>query len=137
MHLYVLVAAPFVAQLVHATSAADPLVPHDLSEAELSLLSEVLATEPELIAAELGRKELRHFPKQKLFLLCVHRPRAWHWLPNRDQDQALVSRLSQVVRLPGRVLVFAPTGQFRVLARKLRRLPTASVFRRGRDGKAH
>jgi len=115
-------------------TGADRLIPHDLSEAELVPLVAVLAAESEVMAAELGRKELRHFPKQKLFLLCVHPLPAWHRLPNRDREQTLVNRLSQLVRLPGRVLVFAPSGPFRPLARKLQRLDNASVFWRGRGG---
>lgn len=88
------------------------------------------------MAADLGRKDLRHFPKQKLFLLCVSRSPAWHRLPDRDREQALVSRLLLVVRVPGRVLIFAPSGEFRALARNLRRLPTAPVFRRKGGRKA-
>jgi hypothetical protein len=108
----------------------DNFIPHELSGPELEALRGVLAAEAELFRAELGRKELIYFPKQKLFLLCVHRRPAWHRLPNAERDQALVNRLSAAVRLPGRVLVFVPGGGFRALAGKLRRVPGAEVFRR-------
>lgn len=110
--------------------SSDSLIAYGLAEAELAALREVLAAEQDLVAAELARKDLRHFPKQKLFLLCVHRRPAWHRLPNRDREQTLVNRLSQTVRLPGRVLVFAAGGSFRALARKLRQVPDAMVFGR-------
>jgi Zn-dependent protease with chaperone function len=110
--------------------ASDPLIPHGLSAGELTALRELLASEPDLVAAELGRKELRYFSNQKLFLLCVHARRAWHRLPNSARDQELVNRLSQRVRLPGRVLVFAPNGDFRPLARKLRTVPGAAIIGR-------
>lgn len=112
-------------------TAKDHFIPHELAAAELEALRKTLAAEPELARTELARKELRHFPKQKLFLLCVHRRPAWHHLPNRGRDQALVQRLSPSVRLSGRVLVFAPSGSFRAIARKLRNVPGAEVFRRG------
>ena len=112
-------------------TAKDHFIPHELSAAELEALRRTLAAEPELAHAELARKELRHFPKQRLFLLCLHRRPAWHHLPNRERDQALVQRVSPSVRLSGRVLVFAPSGSFRAIARKLRNLPGAEVFRRG------
>jgi len=109
---------------------SDALIPHGLSPGELAALRDGLAAEPDLVAAELGRKELRYFSNQKLFLLCVHARRAWHRFPNADREQELVNRLSQRLRLPGRMLVFAPNGDFRALARKLAQVSGASVFRR-------
>jgi Zn-dependent protease with chaperone function len=111
-------------------NASDPLIPHGLSPEELRALRETLAADPDLAVAELARKELRHFPKQKLFLLCVRRLRPWHRLPNADRDQALVNRLTQTVRLPGRVLIFTRSGGFSSLARKLRTVAGVEVFRR-------
>jgi hypothetical protein len=114
-----------------AVTASDPLIPHGLAAAELSELEKVLAAEPELESAHLGRKELRHFPNQKLFLLAIRRRPAWHRLPSEERDQALVNRLIQKVRLPGRLLVFAPTGSLGALASRLRALPPAEVYRFG------
>jgi tetratricopeptide (TPR) repeat protein len=112
-------------------TAADALIPHSLTDEELRALHEALLREPDLARAELARKDLRHFPKQKLFLLCVHRRKPWHRLPDGDADQILVNRISQNVQLPGRVLVFSQSGGFRALANKLRRIPGAQVFARG------
>ena len=111
-------------------NARDPLIPHGLSLEELGVLRETLAADAALALGELARKDLRHFPKQKLFLLCVRRRRPWHRLPNAGQDQALVNRLTQTVHLPGRLLVFAPSSGFSALARKLRTVAGAEVFRR-------
>ena len=115
----------------NAVSSGDPLIPHGLTVEELTAIRSVLEAEPDVFAADLGRKELKHFPKQKLFLLCVRRRPAWHRLPNRDLESALVTRLSAKVQLPGRVLVFAPRGNFSKLARRLAGVPDAAVFRRG------
>jgi Zn-dependent protease with chaperone function len=109
----------------------DQLIPHGLSLPDLELLWHVLATEPELQHADLAQKQLRYFPEKKLFVLCVRRAGAWHRLPNRERDRALVRRLSQAVRLPGRVLVFPPSDSFRALARKLQRVPGAEIWSNG------
>ncbi|MSU58497.1 MAG: hypothetical protein EXS35_10020 [Pedosphaera sp.] len=114
----------------NTVNANDPLIPHGLTPEELDALRKVLETEADLVAVDLGRKELKHFPKQKLFLLCLHRRRAWHRLPNRDMEQTLIRCLTAKVQLPGRVLVFAPRGDFSKLARRVAALPDAAVFRR-------
>jgi Zn-dependent protease with chaperone function len=110
-------------------TARDPLIPHGLSEDELRVVRETLATEPELSHAHLARKDLRYFPKQKLFLLCVYGRLAWHRLPNRERDRALVNRISQRIQLPGRVFVFYRGGGFNVLAKKIARMPEVEVYR--------
>lgn len=115
----------------NTVQASDPLLPHGLTPAELAALVERLAAEPEVVGADLGRKDLRHFVKQRLFLLSVRIRRPWHGYPDRDRAAALVQRLSSSIHLPGRVLVFAPMGGFRALGRKLHALPDAAVYRRG------
>jgi Zn-dependent protease with chaperone function len=112
-----------------SVSASDPLIPHGLTAAELAALSETLSAEPDLTLAELARKELKHFPEQKLFLLCVRTRRRWHGLPDTDAEQGLVNRLTKRVRLPGRLLVFAPRGGFGALARKMRKVADVTVHR--------
>jgi hypothetical protein len=113
----------------NSISAKDSFIPHGLSESELQELRETLAADPQLASAELARKDLKHFPKQRFFVLCAHRWPAWHRLPNADQDRALVNRLARTVRLPGRVLVIPPSGSSRALAQKIRQVPTADVYR--------
>jgi Zn-dependent protease with chaperone function len=111
-------------------TAADNLIPHGLSEAELATLLQTLKADPDLIVADLGRKELRYFVRQKLFLLCVRIRPAWHRLPDGSREQAAVNRLVKTVRLPGRVLIIAPSGSFRGVARKLRQVPGARILSR-------
>jgi Zn-dependent protease with chaperone function len=109
-------------------TARDTLIPHALLDDELRVLHEALAGEAQLYRAWLARKELRHFPKQKLFLLCVQGRPAWHRLPNADRNQSLVNTVSKRVQLPGRVLVFSRSAGFGALARKLERFPAAEIF---------
>ncbi len=111
-------------------TAADTLIPHELSAAELEGVLALLAAEPEIVAAFLGQKQMRHFRKQRLFALCLEVQRPWHRLPDRDFERTMTKRLFGKVRLPGRVLVFAPSGSFAALARKLRTVPDARIFSR-------
>lgn len=109
-------------------TASDTFIPHTLTPAELCTLRAVLAADPMLASADLAQKEMRHFPKQRLFVLCLRTRRAWYQLPNSDMNQAAVARLLPKIRLPGRQLVIAPHGGFRTLAALIARVPSARVF---------
>lgn len=109
-------------------TAADPFIPHTLTPAELGTLRAILAGDPEIAAADLVQKPMRHFPQQRLFVLCLRLRRAWYQLPDRAREQAAVARLLPRIRLPGRKLILAPHGGFRALAARLARLPGARIF---------
>jgi hypothetical protein len=110
--------------------ASDTFIAHGLSDAELQTLRDELQPELRILAAHLARKELKYFPTQRLFVLCIHSRRGWHGLADKELDHTLVSRLSQKLKLPGRLMVFSPTGSFRALARTVEQVPGAEVFRR-------
>jgi hypothetical protein len=109
-------------------SAADRFLPHDLAPDELAALQKLLAQEPDLARAHLARKELKHFPQQRLFVLCVQSEANLWGRSRAEQDTRLVGRLVPLVELPGRVLVISPQGGFRSLARKIARLPNSQVY---------
>ena len=110
-------------------TASDTFVAHGLTDPEIEELRKVLASESDLVYAELAQKQLKHFPRQKFFVLCAHRRRPWHRIPNRDLDFAMVRRLSQKVKLPGRLLVLPPSGGFKAVARKISSLPGSVALR--------
>lgn len=109
-------------------TASDTFIAHGLTESELQALCQQLEPEPRIVRAHLARKELKYFPTQRLFVLCVYPPRAWHGFANHDLDRALVNRLSQKLRVPGRLMVFSPSGSFRALSKKVARVPGADIF---------
>lgn len=111
-----------------SVSGADDFVAHGLTEEELTALLKMLSAIPELAHARLGRKSLRHFPDQKLFVLSVTARKRWYQLVNTEGEKALVRRLSKELQLPGRLLVFSPRGGFRPIARKLETLPTSEIY---------
>jgi Zn-dependent protease with chaperone function len=113
-----------------SVTAADTLMPHGLDDAQLESVRALLAAESGIVAASLAQKKMRHFQKQRLFVLCIEGRRAWYRPADHDAEQAAVKRLFAKARLPGRVLVFAPSGSFAPLARKLRAIPQTRIFTR-------
>jgi Zn-dependent protease with chaperone function len=111
-------------------SARDTFLPHGLTETELGAVRQALDGEPRVSRAHLARKELKHFPTQRLFVLCVCPVRKWHRLPEHEADRALINRLSAGLQLPGRLLVISSSGSFRALARKVAGTPGTEIFRR-------
>jgi lipopolysaccharide biosynthesis regulator YciM len=112
-------------------TASDKFVPHGLSDTELEALTNTLAQQPDLASVWLVRKELQHFRKQRLFVLVAHsKPTGLFGSTNSDRDRELVAHLIASVKLPGRVLIVAPQGGFRALARKIMSHSEAQVFRR-------
>jgi hypothetical protein len=111
-------------------TASDTIVAHECDATELEDLRDLLTAESAVTAAFLGRKQMRYFQKQRLFVLCIAMRRSWRRLPNRDLEQAVVRRLFSKIRLPGRVLVFASGSGFAGLARKLRAMPGTQIFQR-------
>jgi Zn-dependent protease with chaperone function len=107
----------------------DAFIPHTLTAEELGAVRALLASEPEIRSADLAQKQMGHFPKQRLFVLCLRRRRAWYQLPNADKEQALINRLLPKIRLPGRKLVISPRGGFRSIASRVARVSGARIFR--------
>jgi Zn-dependent protease with chaperone function len=109
-------------------TASDRFVPHDLSAVELSDLQCLLSAQPDLASAYLARKELIHFPGQRLFVLCVRSSAGfWSW-SRSERDTAVVSGLAARVTLPGRLLVVAPRTGFRAVGRKIVAVGNAQVY---------
>jgi hypothetical protein len=65
-----------------------------------------------------------------LFVLCLEGKRAWYRPANHDSEQAAVKALFGKVRLPGRVLIIAPSGSFAAIAKKLKSVPGALILAR-------
>lgn len=109
-------------------TAADRFLPHELSAEELAALQQTLAQHADVAAAWLVRKELKHFPGQRLYVLCVRAVGSrWAWF-RTEADAALVARLMPQIHLPGRVLLIAPQEHFRALGRRVMRSFDAQVY---------
>jgi Zn-dependent protease with chaperone function len=109
-------------------TAADRFVPHELSAAELEELLNQLKEIQESFDAWLVRKDLKHFRKRRLFVLCVRTPVNWFGLSSAQRDAALSTRIVQRIRLPGQMLAISPQGSFKRLARKVMAARGARIF---------
>lgn len=108
-------------------SPSDRFAPHGLSTDDLANLQETLTQEPNVAVAYLVRKELEHFPRQRLFILCLQPTgRSWGW--SSDRSALLVSRLVPRLKLPGRVLTITPQRGLHALIRRITRIPDAQVY---------
>lgn len=107
----------------------DTFLHHALAASELKMLSQLLFEDGDLAEAYLVRKQLRLRAHQPLYVLCVRTRIGWFGGSNGGRDAALVERLIPRVRLPGRVLVIAPQGGFRPLARAVMRISGARLLK--------
>ena len=99
-------------------SASDRFLAHGLTPDEIAALQAVLAAQGDLGAAYFARKELKHFPRQRLFVLCV-RSAAGFWSPSRGERDVAVAAGWCRAALPGRAIVISPHAGFRRLGRKI------------------
>ncbi len=112
---------------------SDVFLKHGLTDEEMRTAVRALEDDPDLCRAWLVRKQLTHFPKQRLFVLCVESRRDWLGRSDRNRDQAIVTRLLTSLELPGRVFTFAPSGVFRKLARPVQTVPGSLIVDRLSD----
>ncbi len=111
-------------------SSSDTVLPHGLDPLQLAQLRELLARDNRVLNAHLAQKELRHFPKQRLFLLCIEVRPKFFCLPDADAETAVINQLIVELRLPGRFFAFGASGSFKGVGRKIRRLANTEVYRR-------
>ncbi len=112
----------------NSVNANDTFIAHELALEALVQLEAVLRKETEVAAAFLVRKELKHFPEQRLFVLVIRLTRRWYVPPNPSKSAAVVSRLVREVRLPGRVLVIGEQGGFAAVAKKAKKVAGARCY---------
>ena len=108
-------------------TASDTFIPHTLTPSELTHLTTLLCSRPEIVHAWLAQKQLQYFTKQRLFLLCLEIHRPWYRLSNADDEFALINLLTPQLKLPGRVLVLSTRGPFKTVARKIRKISSTTL----------
>ena len=113
-----------------SVSARDKLIPHDLTPDELQGFLATVSGESDLMEVYIARKELKHFPAQKLFVVCIRARRTCFGLVGADREEAIVNRLGLKAPLPGRAFFFAAGGDFSKLGKKVRHMPGSKVFNR-------
>lgn len=114
----------------------DRFLPHELASEALAATCVELRKEPEVAQAFLARKELQHFPEQRLFVLVIRVKRRWYALPSAEKESAVVGRLVARTHLPGRLLVVGEHGGFAGVARKVKGVPGGRIYEASGEGEA-
>ncbi|MBS0201304.1 MAG: M48 family metalloprotease [Planctomycetes bacterium] len=114
-----------------SVAASDTFVAHGLTDFEVRELRKSLSGNRDIHSAWLVQKELRHFKKERLFVLVVRtKPSGLFGSTNADVDNRLARSLMGTITLPGRVLIIAPQGGFARLSKKILSMRDTNVFLR-------
>lgn len=108
----------------------DTFVPHGLSDECLRQVIEMAASEPELRELLVARKEVRHRPAQKYYVLVVRIGTPWWKLRANNADAKLLDRLVQRCPFDGWVHACVLRDDTKRLAKRIRAIPGAGVYDR-------
>jgi Zn-dependent protease with chaperone function len=108
----------------------DKFIPHDLPEATLAPIREVIVAASDIAEAYFVRKDLTHMPEVPLYVLGVKMKLPWYRYRSQTKEQALVDRLVQEVPVPGQWFVVALNDHTAKIRRKMRKVPGAQLVRR-------
>ena len=110
-------------------SAGDRFLPHDLPAEEVERLRGEIAGFFDVRRAWLARKAVTHLPEIPLYVLGVEIGRWYQWRSQEDYQQ-VVHGLATKVAYPGRVWILHLGRRQAKIAKKLKRVPGAEIFRR-------
>jgi Zn-dependent protease with chaperone function len=109
---------------------SDSFVSHELTADELKQTQSALLKQEHCLVAWLVKKELRHFPEERLFVVCVDsNTRAGSSLRADRNDRMITSLLLQL-ELPGRPFIVNPTGEFKAVATCMMKTADWKIFDR-------
>jgi Zn-dependent protease with chaperone function len=113
---------------LQALSPGDRFLPHGLDEPALAELREQLA-ESSIAAAYVVRKQVHHFPDQPCFVVALEPKSLRVGLPG--ESQRLVQAVAARISLPGTCMVITLESTQRRLAKPIRAVAGAEVYRAG------
>lgn len=107
------------------------LRPHGLQPDVLAPVSALLASFPEVGAADCARVEVEHLPEQPWFVLAIRVQAPW-WKPRAsDADAKLLNAIIAAgLPLPGTYLLITASGQTAGLAKRIARIAGARIHPR-------
>jgi Zn-dependent protease with chaperone function len=108
----------------------DVFVPHELTADELKRARAALLKQEHCLVAWLVQKELKHFPAERLFVVCVDsNTRAGSSL-RADRNDRMITPLLLDLEVPGRPFIVNPTGEFQAVASRIMKNPDWKIFER-------
>ncbi len=112
---------------------SDTYCPHGLPAAATERLRAQFTRYPQLTAAYLVRKEVRHFPERPLYALGILTARPWYRRRSEEQDLQFARRLLEELEFPGETFVLVLTGRNAKLRKIMERTPNSLIYRRERQ----
>ncbi|MEQ9406575.1 MAG: M48 family metalloprotease [Fuerstiella sp.] len=108
---------------------SDVFLPHGLSDPDLRKVQAALLKQTHCEQAWLVQKDVRLFPEERLYVLCVDSRKSAGGLRVERNDRMITS-LMLSVEVPGRLFVVNPTGEFRTVAKRLIKHSEWQIFER-------
>lgn len=113
-------------------SAQDTFLPPELDADTLAELHGIFAAEPDLAAAAVARRAVKHLPESLSFAVCLEVSVAWWKLRSTAANQELVGRICEKVRLPGHFIVFVSAEKLQAVGKKVFAVAGAPIYQRNR-----
>jgi Zn-dependent protease with chaperone function len=111
-------------------SSSDTFVEHGLGPEETGRIAEHLETFPEIAAAYLAQKEVRHFTDMPLYVLGVRLRRPWYRYQSARWTAEVLRRIVTHVPFPGQWFVVPLGPETSRIEKKLKRIPGARLLPR-------
>jgi Zn-dependent protease with chaperone function len=108
----------------------DIFVSHGLTAPEMKRIHSALLKQEHCLVSWLVQKEMRHFPEERLFVVCVDsNTRAGSSL-RADRNDRMITSLLLELDLPGRPFIVNPTGEFKAVATRMMKIADWKIFDR-------
>lgn len=110
-------------------SARDRFLPHGLDREALRPVVQALRQNPMVVRAWLARKQVESRPDHPLYVLGVL-PYSILGYVSARKTRALVNWLATEVPFPGETIIVTTVGEYRKVAKKLRKIAGAEIYER-------
>ncbi len=108
----------------------DVFVVHGLTAAEMKRMQSALLKQEDCLVAWLVQKEMRHFPEERLFVVCVDSNTGAGSSLRADRNDRMITSLLLKLDLPGRPFIVNPTGEFKAVATRMMKNADWKIFDR-------
>ena len=108
--------------------AKDELIPHNLPIAEIKNICQQLSGYPEVKAAYLVQKVVKHFPEQPLYILGVMRKVGfWGEVDSEGKNSQLLTRLLDKIDVGEGFIIILNNNPY--MEKKIRKVPEALIYK--------
>ncbi|HTH47634.1 MAG TPA: M48 family metallopeptidase [Candidatus Limnocylindria bacterium] len=107
---------------------SDIFLEHGLNPQQVERLRTLLALNKEISSAAVVRKQVRHFPDSRSFVIALTLDVAEGKPPHADSPQTMTEQLAQSAHLPGHCLAFIAMGGLTKLGQKAYAVPDSVIY---------